>query len=228
MCSCIVRCGVQINRALTFLLFLLGVAISAYGVFILYQTGWQPTLFPLSISVWGALLFSNSLLYATCGYKSSCCNGFYACIMFLFFLINAVGVCFYFTHETEAIHYLNQTLVDVPKGLLDGNHIKATVTYTLYTIAGLSGIIFISASLALCQRSSLISKQSYTYNDEELDDTDDVSYQSLTNNSTSPRRRNSDRSSPNRSVKKSEATVAANRFREKYSDMYDKYNIQSQ
>ena len=221
MCRCLTKLCTTINRLFNLILALIGLATLSYGLFILKQTNFQPTPFPVSVTSWGGVLFLVTLTYTTCGYKSSACNCFYALIMLLFFLINAIGVVFYFTHETEAIHYLNKTLIDVPTGLLDPTHIKTTITITLYVIAGLSGLILIGALVALCQRSILISGHNYSYDD---DDDDNESYRSLTSESVVPKKRRNDL---DRAVKKSEATVAANRFREKYSDMYDKYNIQS-
>lgn len=224
MCRCVVALCTQINRTITSLLSLLGFSILVYGVFVLSQASWSPSIFPLSVAGWGGVLFVCTLTYATCGYKSACCNRMYTFIMFVFFAINAVGSAYFFTHKDQTIHYLNKTLVDVPKGVLDPSNIQTTVTYTLYGIAGLSGVVLLSAILAVCQRSALIDSQSYNYDDDEI-----ASYSSYTSDpliSSSPSKSIKRRSDLDRAVQRSEATVAANRFREKYSDMYDKYNIQ--
>jgi len=114
MCRCLIKGCTAINRIFNLILSLVGLAALSYGIFILSKTNWILSIFPLSVTTWGSLLFFCTLTYATCGYKSSCCGGCYVLLMLLFFLVNAIGVIFYFTHETEAIQYLNQTLVDVP------------------------------------------------------------------------------------------------------------------
>jgi hypothetical protein len=225
MCRCLTRLCTQLGRALAVLLSVLGLATLLYALFLLSQQSWHLSPFPITLTGWGALLFLSTLLYASCGYESSCCTTTYALLMFLFFLANAAGAAYYFTHEDQCVQYLNQTLVDVPDGLLSPQHIQQTLTLTLYSMAGLSGVVLLSAVLALCQRCALVSDTPYDYNDTN-DDTN--SYHSL--NSDLPRstvRPRKNRSDLDRAVEKSQATVAANRFREKYSDMYDKYGIQS-
>ena len=113
-CRSLIKACTAINRIFNLILSLVGLAALSYGIFILSKTDWVLSIFPLSVTSWGSLLFLCTLTYATCGYKSSCCGGCYVLLMLVFFLVNAIGVIFYFTHETEAIQYLNQTLVDVP------------------------------------------------------------------------------------------------------------------
>merc|ERR1711865_599341 len=108
-----------------------------------------------------------------------------------------------------------------------------TLTYSLYGVAGLSSLILIGAFIAMCQRSIVISGGGRSY-DEDGNESDESeqhnNYHSLSSNPVvAPRSGGDGRRAVSRdkAVKRSEAKVAANRFREKYSDMYDKYNIQS-
>jgi len=222
MCHCVINFCTHLNRVFNGVLALLGFVVLSYGLFIFDLSHWKVSIFPVALMSWGLLLALLTSSYSICIYKNSCCLQVYAVSMFIFFLLNAVGVVFYFTHQAESIDYLNKTLVDVPDGLLDPTHLQSTVTITLYSIASLSGLILMSSCVALCQRSAVLTTRRMS-SDNDYDDDND-SYRSLTSDPVVAPKRRSDL---DRAVKKSEAAVAAHRFREKYSDMYDKYNIQS-
>ena len=69
-------------------------------------------------------------------------------------------------------------------GFLDSKHIKQTLTYSLYGVAGLSSLILIGAFIAMCQRSIVISGGGRSYDEDgnESDESEQHNYHSLSSN----------------------------------------------
>ena len=226
--GCVVRCCTAINRAFNFVLSVVGLAVLGYGLFLLDHNAWAVSALPIGLAGWGGVIFLLAFTYAACCHRSRCCNSFYAMLMIAVFLCNGSLLGYTFTHEDQVIAYLNATLVDVPASWIDPAHARATLRLGEFAVGGLSVLLLVAAAIALCRRSSLYAEaDKYRrvgddgYGDEEYN-YDYVPPAPASRNRVAP---GSARNSS--SIGGTDTDRATSRFREKFSDMYDKYNLQS-
>ena len=229
-CSVVVECCTGINRAFNFVLSLAGLAVLGYSLFLLERNAWAASALPVGLAGWGGVLFLLAFSYATCGHRSRCCGCAYAVLMFAFFLANGALLGYTFTHADQVVDYLNATLVDVPASWIDKAHARATLQLGELGIGGLSVAVLFSSAIALCRRSSLHAEaEAYRrFGDDGYGD-EEYNYDYTPPNSVAAHgsiRGAAPRSGGSRGSRR-DTDRATSRFREKYSDMYDKYNIQT-
>jgi hypothetical protein len=223
------------NRAFNFVLSLVGLAVLAYALFLLDRNAWvASSALPVGLAGWGGALFLLAFGYATCGHRSAGYLTVYALLNLAFFLANGALLGYTFSHADQVIDYLNATLVsgrDVPESWMDAA--RATLQLGELGVGGVSVAVLLAAAVALCQRASLQQSteiEEYRrfgddgYGDEEYD-------YGYTPPNAAAAVAGSGRSavpgSGGRRGSGRDTDRATSRFRDKYSDMYDKYNIQT-
>ena len=219
MCSFIVKSLSCINRIFNILYALVGAALCKYGVAILEKEGWEPRVLSCTFMGVGATLALMCIFYAGCGHRSRAFGFAYGMFMFALFICNAALLGYAFGDEGSVIDYLNSTLPDVPSSwVVDKAHAQYTLFITEITISALSIGFLVAAAIAMCHRTTLKTK-AVSYNHMVDDGYGDEEYSYDYVPPTALYRNN------NSTAQKSSDSVV--RFREKYSDMYDKYGIQS-
>lgn len=223
MCSSIVKSLSCINRIFNILYALVGAALCKYGVTVLEKDGWKPRALSCTLVGVGGILALVCIVYASCGHGSRAFGCAYSMFMFSIFICNAALLGYAFGDEGSVIEYLNSSLPDIPSSwVVDRAHAQYTLFVTEMTISALSVSLLVAAAIAMCHRASL-KTDTVTYNhiaDDGYGD-EEYSYDYVPPTATYRSNTAAQRGSG------SEVSVVTSRFRDKYSDMYDKYGIQS-
>lgn len=220
-CECIDKCFNTINKLFNGILALLGLGVTGYGVYLLSVTGWVVGPFNITVIGIGAVLAMLASVYVLGGHKSSCFLLIYVCLMGILMIGSAsAALMFLFFQHEQFVKFLEKNL---PKDVRPDFDSDLTVRVAGYVCAGLAAVQLLSLSIAHLHRGFLKPNGNSDIGDEE-DDYDGESLRSglLSSNSRSTTR---ETEIPSSSGSGTDANDAKSRYRTKYADLYEKYNI---
>lgn len=219
-CECIDKCFNTINKLCNSLLAILGLAVTGYGVYLLSITGWVAGPFNISVVSIGAVLAILSSSYVLGGHKSSCFLFLYVCLMGILMLGTATAaLVFLFFQHKQFVEFLEENL---PKDARPDFDSDLTVRMAGYVCAGLAAVQLVSLLIAHLHRGFLKPKSDFDDSDGEGENDEDSLRSGLLGSSSRSATRETEIPS---SSSNADSSDAKSRYRTKYADLYEKYNI---